>query len=283
MLFKIDARMFEAAAKQAEATLARDKAQQLNLEAMLTRAQNLAKSGLGSRADLDAATAAAAAIQATINADAAAVETARLQVERTRITSPVAGRTGALLVNRGALIRANDTAPLVIINQMDPVFVSFSVPARLLPQLQRAASGGGLAVEIAPAGGGDRASGRVTFLDNAVDLSTDTIRLKATVRNAARRLWPGAFVDVSLQLSVQPHAIVVPAAAVQQSQQGTFVYVVKHDQTVEMRPVKVAWSEGQDTVIESGVQSGETVVTDGQLRLTPGARITAKAADEAEK
>jgi multidrug efflux system membrane fusion protein len=250
---------------------------------VLTRAQNLAKSGLGSRADLDAATAAAAAIQATINADAAAVETARIQVERTRITSPVPGRTGALLVHRGALIRANDTAPLVVINQMDSVFVSFAVPARLLPQLQRARSTGGLPVEIAPAGGGDRATGRVTFIDNAVDLSTDTIRLKATVRNETRRLWPGAFVDVSLQLSVQPQALVVPASAVQQSQQGTFVYVVKSDQTVEMRPVKVAWSEGRDSVIESGVRPGETVVTDGQLRLTPGARITARAADDPEK
>ena len=284
LLFTIDPRTFEASVKQAEATLARSKAQSVNLEAQRTRAENLAKSGLVSRAELDTATSAMAAMTATIAADSAALDNARLQLQRTRIEAPVSGRTGALLVNRGAIIRANDTTPLVVINQMSPVFVSFAVPARLLPQLREASLKGALETEAVPAGSADRPStGRVTFIDNAVDRATDTIRLKATFANDTRRLWPGAFVDVSLRLSVETHALVVPSAAVQPSQQGTFVYVVKADQTVESRPVKVLRTEGPETVLDGGVQAGELVVTDGHLRLTPGARVTMKRTDEAEK
>jgi len=284
LLFTIDPRTFEASVKQAEATLARSKAQSVNLEAQRTRAENLSKSGLVSRAELDTATSAMAAMTATIAADNAALENAKLQLQRTRIEAPVSGRTGALLVNRGAIIRANDTTPLVIINQMSPVFVSFAVPARLLPQLREASTKGALETEAVPAGSADRAStGRVTFIDNAVDPATDTIRLKATFANDTRRLWPGAFVDVSLRLAVEAHALVVPSAAVQPSQQGTFVYIVKADQTVESRPVKVLRIEGPETVLDGGVQAGEMVVTDGHLRLTPGARIIMKRADEAEK
>ena len=143
---------------------------------------------------------------------------------------------------------------------------------------------GALETEAVPAGSADRPStGRVTFIDNAVDRATDTIRLKATFANDTRRLWPGAFVDVSLRLAVETHALVVPSAAVQPSQQGTFVYIVKADQTVESRPVKVLRIEGPETVLDGGVQAGEMVVTDGHLRLVPGARVTMKRADEAEK
>lgn len=284
LLFTIDPRTFEATVKQAEAQLARSKAQSVNLDAQKTRAENLSKSGLVSRAELDTATSAMAAMQATIAADTAALENARLQLQRTRIEAPVAGRTGALLVNRGAIIRANDTTPLVVINQMSPVFVSFAIPARLLPQLREASTKGALEAEAAPAGTADRPStGRVTFIDNLVDRATDTIRLKATFANDTRRLWPGAFVDVSLRLAVEAHALVVPSAAVQPSQQGTYVYVVKGDQTVESRPVKVLRIEGPETVLEGGVQAGEMVVTDGHLRLTPGARVSVRRADEAEK
>ena len=282
LLFTIDPRTFEATVKQAEGTLARSKAQMANLEAQRARAESLATRGLASRADLETATTAAAAMQATIAADSAALENARLQLERTRIEAPVSGRTGALLVNRGALVRASDTTPLVVINQMTPVFVSFAVPARLLPELRRA--GGGLEVEAVASGSSVAPSiGRVTFIDNVVDPATDSIRLKATFRNDDRRLWPGAFVDVSLRLAVDPRAIVVPSAAVQPSQQGTFVYVVKADQTVDSRPVKVARIEGAETVLESGVQAGEMVVTDGHLRLTPGAKVAVRRADESER
>ena len=281
LLFTIDPRVFEATLKQAEAALARDTAQAKNLEAQHDRLTNLLKQGLVSRADYDAAAASAAAMQASIAAGRAAVDNARIQRQNARIIAPVSGRTGALLVHRGALVRANDATPLVVINRMAPAFVSFSVPARMLPRLRRGDTQRALGVQAAPAGATDGvSSGTVTFIDNAVDPSTDTIRLKATFANNDRRLWPGAFVDVTLELSVDPQAKVIPAKAVQASQQGEFVFIVKSDQTVEARPVKVAWTEGDDTVIETGVTAGETVVTDGHLRLTPGARITVKADDK---
>jgi membrane fusion protein, multidrug efflux system len=278
LLFTIDPRAFDAALKQAEAALDRDTAQAKNLEAQHTRLTNLLKQGLVSQADYDAAAASAAAMQASIAAGKAAVETARLLRQYTRITAPVGGRTGALLVHPGSLVRATDPAPLVVINKLNPAFVSFSVPARLLPRLRKGDSQRALGVEAAPAGATDGVStGTVTFIDNAVDPSTDTIRLKASFPNNDRRLWPGAFVDVTLQLSVDRQATVIPAKAVQPSQQGEFVFVVRADQTVEARAVKVAWTDGDDAVIENGVKTGETVVTDGQLRLTPGARVTIKA------
>ena len=281
LLFTIDPRVVEATLKQVEAALARDTAQAKNLEAQHTRLASLLKQGLVSRADYDAAAASAAAMDASIEAGKAAVENARIQRQNTRITAPVTGRTGALLVHRGALVRANDATPLVVINRLSPAFVSFAVPARMLPRLRRGDIGRSLGVEASPAGASDSSStGTVTFIDNAVDSATDTIRLKATFPNNDRRLWPGAFVDVTLQLSVDPQAKVIPAKAVQPSQQGEFVFVVKADQTVEARQVKVAWTDGDDAVIETGVTAGETVVTDGQLRLTPGARITVKADDK---
>jgi multidrug efflux system membrane fusion protein len=281
LLFTIDPRAFDAALAQAEAALARDTAQAKNLDAQYARLTNLLKQGLVSQADYDSAAAASAAIQASIASDNAAVDNARLLQQYTRISAPVAGRTGALLVHPGSLIRANDPAPLVIINRLVPAYVSFSVPARMLPRLKLRDAHHGLGVEASPAGAADVvASGTVTFIDNAVDPSTDTIRLKATFANQDKRLWPGAFVDVTLQLSVDPKATVIPAKAVQPSQQGEFVFVVKADQTVESRAVKVAWTEGDDVVIESGVKPGETVVTDGQLRLTPGARVSIKTDDK---
>jgi multidrug efflux system membrane fusion protein len=172
-------------------------------------------------------------------------------------------------------VRNNDAAPLVVINQVSPVFVSFAVPARLLDQIRGERAHQGLHVMASPAGTSEpAASGTVTFLDNAVDVTTDTIRMKATFANKDRRLWPGAFVDVTLRLSENPKALVVPNAAIQASQQGQIVYVVKADQTVEARPITVAWTEGDETVVSSGLAAGDTVVTDGQLRLTPGAKIT---------
>jgi multidrug efflux system membrane fusion protein len=175
-------------------------------------------------------------------------------------------------------VRAGDTSPLVVINQLSPAYVSFSVPARLLPELRRLRAP---AVEARPAGSADRPStGTVSFIDNAVDPGTDSIRLKATFTNADRRLWPGAFADVTLRLSVEPHALVVPTQAVQPGQDGLFVYVVKADQTVEARRVIVARTDGDESIIATGLHAGETVVVDGQLRLTPGARIVARNADD---
>jgi len=278
LLFTLDSRPFDVAVKQAEAALARDTASLQNVQAQLARQSDLLGRGLVSKSDFDTTTAQAASLAATVASDTASVENARLQLQYTKILSPVSGRTGALLVHEGSLVRANDTSPLVVINQVSPAFVSFAIPARLLPRLH-AGQGSGLAVRAAPAGmAGNDSTGTVSFVDNAVDPSTDSVRVKATFPNRDRKLWPGAFVEVTLQLSMENRALVVPQSAVQPSQQGQIVYVVKSDQTVEVRSVKVAWTDGTDVVIDSGLSAGETVVTDGQLRLTPGARVTVKPA-----
>jgi multidrug efflux system membrane fusion protein len=278
-LFTLNPRQFEVALQQAEAALTRSQAQAQGMIAQVQRADELLKRQLISKAEYDQLATQLAVYQASIEADRAQVDSARLQLQYTKITAPVSGRTGALLVHPGALVRANDAAPLVVINQISPAYVSFAVPARLLPQLRRDQSQGSLRVLAAPSGSSDAAiSGSLTFVDNAVDPSTDTIRLKATFPNLDRRLWAGAFVDVTLQLSVEPKAIVAPNASVQAGQQGQYVYVVKGDSTVEMRPITVAWQAGNDVVIRTGLAPGETVVTNGQLRLTPGALVTTQSA-----
>jgi multidrug efflux system membrane fusion protein len=278
-LFTLNPRQFEVAVQQAEAALARSEAQARGMAVQVERATELLARDLVSRAEHAQLSTQLSVYEATIAADRAAVENARLQLHYTTITAPVAGRTGALLVHPGALVRAGDAAPLVMINQVTPAYVSFAVPARLLPQLRRNEATDGFRVLAAPAGSSeDAVAGTLSFVDNAVDQSTDTIRLKATFPNRDRRLWAGAFVDVTLQLSVEPNAIVVPNSSVQASQQGQYVYVIKPDNTAELRPVTVAWQAGREVVIRTGLSPGETVVTDGQLRLTPGAPVTTQSA-----
>jgi multidrug efflux system membrane fusion protein len=180
-------------------------------------------------------------------------------------------------VHAGNLVRANDQLPLVVINQVSPIYVSFGVPEALLPELRRYMAIRDLHVEalppneeIAPA------TGSITFVDNQVDQTTGTIRIKATFPNSNRRLWPGQFVNVRVRLTSDPRALVVPSLAVQAGPEGQYVYIVKTDHTVEMRPVVVARTAGAETVLKEGVKPGESVVTDGQLRLVPGGRITIK-------
>jgi multidrug efflux system membrane fusion protein len=274
LLFTIDPRPFDGALRQAEAALARNRAQLANAEAQLTRSTDLLGRGLVAASQHDVIVAQAAALRATVDADTAQVQTARVQLQHTRIVAPMAGRTGALLVHPGAVIRTGEAAPLVVINQVAPIQVSFAVPARLLPTLRRRSGQASLPVLAAPAGSQEApATGTVSFFDNAVDPATDTIRVKATFPNRDGLLWPGAFVDVTLQQSIEPNAVVVPNAAVQASQAGQMVFVVKADQTVEVRPVTVGWTDGGDSVIATGLTAGEVVVTDGHLRLTPGARV----------
>lgn len=275
VLFRINPRQFEVTLQQAEAQLSRTMAQRKGMAAQAQRAQDLLQRGLLSRSEYEPLMTQLAVYDASIEADRAQVENARLQLQYTTIAAPVSGRTGALLVHPGSLVRANDPTPLVVINQVSPAFVSFAVPARLLPQLRRDHSQGALRVLAAPAGSRDvSVAGSLSFIDNAVDPATDTIRLKATFSNRDRSLWAGAFVDVTLLLSIDAQATVVPNAAVQVGQQGQYVYVVKADETVELRPITVGWTSGDDVVVQQGVTSGETVVTDGQLRLTPGARVS---------
>jgi len=275
LLFTLDPRPFELAVRQAEVTLARDTSQWKNADNQLTRSVEMLAQGLVAPATHEATLATANALKGALATDQVNIDNAKLQLQYTKIVSPVSGRTGALLVHTGSLVRNNDSTPLVVINQVSPVFVAFSVPARLLEQVRTTHGHQGLKVMAVPAGStAAPIPGVVTFMDNAVDVTSDTIRLKASFPNTDRRLWPGAFVDVTLRLSENQAALVVPNGAVQPSQQGPFVYVTKPDQTVEARPVTVAWIEGNETVVASGLAAGETIVVDGQLRLTPGARIT---------
>jgi multidrug efflux system membrane fusion protein len=275
ILFTLDPRPFELALKQAQAQLDKDTSQSRTVEAQRERANRLFASGLISQADNDTANAQANALKGTLSLDNVQIENAKLQLQYSRIVAPVSGRTGALLVHKGSLVRANDASPLVVINQIVPASVSFAVPARTLAAIRGSRTK--LRAEAVASGSKDMPSvGAVNFIDNAVDPTSDTIRLKASFPNTDKRLWPGQFVEVALQLSVDEHAIVVPAAAVTPSQQGSTIFVVKSDQTVEIRPVTVARTEGNDAVIANGLQPGEVVVTDGQLGLTAGARVSTK-------
>jgi membrane fusion protein, multidrug efflux system len=277
VLFTLDRRPLEAALAQAEANFNRDTAQAQNARAQAARAQDLAARGIATREQLDQMTANAAALDATVAADRAAVENARVELQYATIMAPIAGRTGALMVHAGNLVRANDTTPLVVINQIAPINVTFGIPESQLPAFKRYMAQGTVSVTAQPPN--ETAAppvGRITFIDNAVDQTTGTIKLKGTFANEKRHLWPGQFVNVVVTLTTDPRAVVVPTPAVQTGQQGQFVFVVKPDQTVELRPVTTSRSIGSETVIDTGLKPGETVVTDGQLRLTPGARISVK-------
>ena len=275
-LFTLDQRPFQIALNQANSVLSKDKAQLANAEESLRRAEELYAKGLLPKADRDTIAASASALRGTVAADGFAIENAQLQLQFTKITAPVSGRTGALIAHEGALVRANDTTPLVTINQTAPIHVSFSVPARLLPKLRPSGAQAALKVEASIPGSGATTTGTLGFIDSSVDATTDTIRVKAAFANTDRQLWPGQYVDVTLLLAVEPRAIVIPTSAVQASQQGQFTYVVKADKTVESRPIKVLRTEGDVSVIESGLTIEDLVVTDGQLRLTPGAKISVK-------
>ena len=274
VLFTLDPRPLEAALNQAEANLKRDTAQAANAKVIAQRMDDLVERGVGTREQRDTARTQAAALDAVVVANTAAVENARVQLQYATIRAPISGRTGVLMVNAGNLVRANDQLPLVVINQVSPILVSFALPEALLPDVRRYMASGSLQVEATPANESAAAVGNITFVDNSVDQTTGTIRLKATFPNSDRRLWPGQFVNVVVRLSSDPRAIVVPSVAVQAGPEGQYVFVVKADQTVEMRPVTVARTAAKETVIREGIKPGETVVTDGQLRLVPGSRIS---------
>jgi multidrug efflux system membrane fusion protein len=276
LLFTIERPPFEAALRQAEGTLAKDQAQALNARLDAERYQGLGREGVASKQQVDAALAASNATQATVAADKAAVETAKINLDYTSIYSPISGRTGSIGVKVGNLVKANDVPILVTINQIEPIYVTFSIPEQQLTELKQYSAQKSLKVDAAPQGSSQHFSGRLTFIDNAVDTTTGTIKLKATFANDQHVLWPGQFVDVNLTLKSQPNALVIPTAALQTSQQGTYVYVVNPDMTAQPQPVKVGWTLGEETVIAFGLQPGQRVVTDGQLRLTPGAKVDIK-------
>ena len=276
VLFTIDPRPHRAALDQAEALLARDEALLAKAEEDTRRYAGLVEKDFVTREQFAQITSNAAALRAAVAADRAKVESARLDLSFCTIKAPVSGRTGNLMVKVGNLIKANDDKPMVTINQTAPIYIAFAVPAQLLPAvLERRAEAVGVEA-VVPGAAGPPASGTLTFIDNAVDTSTSTILLKATFANQDERLWPGQFVDVTVTLGQEADSVVCPSAAVQTGQQGQFVFVINDDQTVELRPVVVKRVHDLDAIIGSGLEGGETVVTDGHLRLAPGARVVLK-------
>lgn len=280
LLLTIDPRPLESALAQARANLERDRAMAKNAQDDVKRYADLVAKDYVTPQQFDQAKAAAAAAEATAKADAAAVENTRLQLEYCQVRSPIDGRTGSLLVQIGNVVKANDDRTLVQINQIRPILVSFAVPETYFSEVTRRFRAGRLSVKARPQDGGEPAEGDLTFVDNAVNASTGTIQLKATFPNKNSRLWPGQFVDIVLNLATDPEAIVVPSQAVQTGQSGSFVFVVKADLTVESRPITVSRVSGPVTVIAKGLAAGERVVTDGQLRLAPGAKVEIKGSPE---
>ncbi len=273
-LFRIDPRPFEVALRQAQANLARDRAQAGMAKSDLARYSELLKKGYASQQKYEAVKASDAALAATIRADEAAVEAARLQLDYTTIYAPINGRTGNLLVSVGNLVKANDANPLVTITQMKPIYVAFSVPERHLAEIRGLMAGKPVEVEAHfPSDTHHVHKGTLSFVNNAVDVTTGTIQLKATFPNEQETLTPGAFVNVALTIKERPDAIVIPTPALQAGQKGNFVFVAKDNNTVEMRPVTVEDSNETFTVVASGLKVGEKVVTDGQLQLVPGSHI----------
>ena len=273
LLFTLDARPFEAALAQAQANLARDKAQAELDDVQAKRYAALYQAGVAAKEQLDQMQANADAQQAAVRADEAAVESARLQLNYCKIYAPISGRTGALQVYPGNIVKQNDVPVLIVINQVTPIYIDFSIPEQYLGLVDTFMKKGRLAVEATPYGDTKAEIGYLSFIDNNVDTTTGTIKLKATFENPDHRLWPGQFSNVLLRLAQDENATVVPSQAVQTGQSGDIIWVVKTDKTVEQRSVKVGRTVGAESVILSGVRPGETVVTDGQLRLIPSMKV----------
>jgi multidrug efflux system membrane fusion protein len=293
----------QAAEKQAEANLARDMAQLDNANVEVRRYKELIDDGAISKEQFDSvrttATAAEATVQAdraaitnaqaviqaaeatlenakaAIEADQAAVENARIQLGYTLIRAPMDGRTASLLLHPGSTVKARDAGSvMVVINQIHPIYVAFSVPEQYLAEIRKYRDAGSLRVEALIPGQEDRpVDGKLTFVNNTVDPTTGTIQLKAEFANPDNRLWPGQFLNVLLVLTTEPNAVLVPSQALQTGQQGPFLFVIKADHTVEVRPVVLGQALDSLTVIQQGLAAGEQVVTDGQIRLSPGARV----------
>jgi membrane fusion protein, multidrug efflux system len=280
-LFKLDSKPLEAELMQAQANLARSRAQFDNARKDAERYSELYRLGFVAQAQYEQTRTNAVALEATVRADRAVVENARLQLGYASVRAPISGRTGALQVHEGELIQPNNT-PLVVINQLRPISIAFALPQQQLPEIRRYKEQGTLQTQaVEPTTGRPLANGDLAFIDNRLDPATGTIALKATFANADAALWPGQFVNVVLTLSVEKDAVVVPPAAVQAGQEGRYVFVVKPDGTAEQRPVTVAHQTGGEIVIAQGVAPGDTVVTDGQLRLFPGARVETRVASSA--
>jgi multidrug efflux system membrane fusion protein len=277
LLFVIDPRPLETALKQAEANLAKDRALANKAENDAKRYTELIRRDFVSREQYDQARATAESLAAIVKADEVAVANAKLQLSYCYINSPISGRTGSLKADQGNLIKADADTSMVVINQIQPIYVSFSLPQQYLPDIKKYLAQGRVGVKALITGEEQRPEdGILTFVNNTVDPATGTFLLKATYENRENRLWPGLFVNVAVHLTTQRQALVVPAQALQTGQQGQFVFVVKEDRTVETRPVEMERIFDGEMVVKKGLTPGELVVTDGQLRLVPGAKVEIK-------
>ena len=283
LLFTIDTRPFEAALKQAEANLARDAAVLANAREQARRYAELVKKQYVSQEQYDQVKTNADALEGSVDADKAAIENAMVQLSYCRIYSPVTGRTGGLLVNEGNLVRTNDATALVTINQVSPIYVTFAVPEQNLSEIRKRLSAGKLKIQALSQGEDSPEEGELSFIDNAVDRTTGTIKLKGTFGNGNRRLWPGQFVKAALKLNDHTDAIVVPSQAVQTGQTGQHVFVLKDGSAVDIRPVVISRSLNGESVVEKGLQPGEQVVTDGQFLLGPGSKVQVKNGQEGSR
>jgi multidrug efflux system membrane fusion protein len=273
-LFKIDSRPFEATLRQAEANLMRDTAQKEQTRSQERRYEELLQKNFVSKEAYAQIRTNADSAAASALASKAAVENARLQLEYCTIHSPIDGFVGKVMLQMGNMVKANDTNPLVIINQVRPIYVNFAVPEQHLSAIRGYMTKGRLPVEaLAPNSDKAAATGTLSFIDNAVDATTGTIKLKAVFPNKDNALWPGQFVGTSLKLYDQKEALVVPSQAVQSGPKGQYVYLVKPDMSVEVRMVEVDRTDGDNAIVAKGLQKDETVVVKGQLRLAPGLKV----------
>jgi multidrug efflux system membrane fusion protein len=274
-LFQLDERPFQADLEKAIGQMKHDQAQAENSRIQAERYSGLEKEGIVSHEQAGQLLAQAKADAAAVDADKAAIDAARVQLQYTNIVAPINARAGSLMINLGNLVKANDTPYLVQLNQVTPIYVTFSVPEANLYRVRQRFSARQLKVLAYHKGEVDRpVEGRLTFIDNGVDITTGMFKLKGTFENRDRRLWPGEFVDVALELSTQKNAVVVPTKAIQTGQQGEYVYVVSPDSTAESRPVKTAGVYQNLTLIADGLKAGEQVIVNGQLRVAPNAKVT---------
>lgn len=281
ILFQLDPRPFQAALEQSQAALLRDTAQLKHARSQEERYKDLLHKNFISkdayaqfRTNVDTA-------EATVRADRAAVESAKLQLEYATIRSPIDGRTGKILIQLGNLVKANDDNPLVVINQVAPIYVRFAVPEQYLPDIRKYQAAGGLKVTARVPESGGAAQGKLAFFDNSVDTTTGTVQLRAIYENRNGVLWPGQFVTAVLTLREEPNAIVVPSRAVQTGPKGQYVFVVKSDLTAEVRNIRVGRTEGADTIVASGLAPGERIVINGQSRLVAGTKVEPQAETDA--
>ncbi len=272
VLFQIDPRTYKAQYEQALAALARDKAQLENARAQQDRLQPLLNREYITRQEYDVAVTSTRSLEATVKSDEAAVEQTRIQLDFTRVRAPISGRTGTIPVKSGNLV--STSATLVTINSMDPILVAFSIPERQLDDIRRYQNSRDMHIDILPnLNGPSVAEGKLVFIDNMVTPQTGTVLLKTRVANAKEAIWPGQFVNVRVVLTVEPAAIVLPEAAVQPGQDGSFVYLIDENSTVKIQPVVVSRQIGAEIVVAKGVKPGDQVITEIPQALQPGAKI----------